>query len=402
MKTPRRLEPLIEDGLIDEVVRPLMSGKEASVYVVRCGDSLRCAKVYKEANKRSFRQAAEYQEGRKVRNSRQARAMAKGSKYGRREQEEAWQNAEVAALFRLAGAGVRVPKPYDFLDGVLLMELVADADGDAAPRLNDVTLEPDEARRHHAFLIRQIVAMLCAGLVHGDLSEFNVLLGPDGPVIIDLPQAVDAAGNNHAFSMLERDVGNMAAYFGRFAPELRQTRYAKEMWALYEAGELTAETPLSGTFVEAEEAADVRAVLREIEAAQREEARRQALRQAGVEAAAVQHLNAHATSTQVGDKGELAAIKAVFGAGSGLAISATKSATGHLLGAAGGIEAIFTVLALRDQLAPATLNLETPDTDAEGLDLVRGEARRWPMEHALSNGFGFGGVNASLLFRRWV
>lgn len=237
MKTPRRLEPLIEDGLIDEVVRPLMSGKEASVYVVRCGDSLRCAKVYKEANKRSFRQAAEYQEGRKVRNSRQARAMAKGSKYGRREQEEAWQNAEVAALFRLAGAGVRVPKPYDFLDGVLLMELVADADGDAAPRLNDVTLEPDEARRHHAFLIRQIVAMLCAGLVHGDLSEFNVLLGPDGPVIIDLPQAVDAAGNNHAFSMLERDVGNMAAYFGRFAPELRQTRYAKEMWALYEAGE---------------------------------------------------------------------------------------------------------------------------------------------------------------------
>lgn len=242
MKTPRRLEPLIEDGLIDEVVRPLMSGKEASVYVVRCGDSLRCAKVYKEANKRSFRQAAEYQEGRKVRNSRQARAMAKGSKYGRREQEEAWQNAEVAALFRLAGAGVRVPKPYDFLDGVLLMELVADADGDAAPRLNDVTLEPDEARRHHAFLIRQIVAMLCAGLVHGDLSEFNVLLGPDGPVIIDLPQAVDAAGNNHAFSMLERDVGNMAAYFGRFAPELRQTRYAKEMWALYEAGELTAET----------------------------------------------------------------------------------------------------------------------------------------------------------------
>lgn len=232
MKTPRRLEPLIEDGLIDEVVRPLMSGKEASVYVVRCGDSLRCAKVYKEANKRSFRQAAEYQEGRKVRNSRQARAMAKGSKYGRREQEEAWQNAEVAALFRLAGAGVRVPKPYDFLDGVLLMELVADADGDAAPRLNDVTLEPDEARRHHAFLIRQIVAMLCAGLVHGDLSEFNVLLGPDGPVIIDLPQAVDAAGNNHAFSMLERDVGNMAAYFGRFAPELRQTRYAKEMGAL--------------------------------------------------------------------------------------------------------------------------------------------------------------------------
>ena len=280
MKTPRRLEPLIEDGLIDEVVRPLMSGKEASVYVVRCGDSLRCAKVYKEANKRSFRQAAEYQEGRKVRNSRQARAMAKGSKYGRREQEEAWQNAEVAALFRLAGAGVRVPKPYDFLDGVLLMELVADADGDAAPRLNDVTLEPDEARRHHAFLIRQIVAMLCAGLVHGDLSEFNVLLGPDGPVIIDLPQAVDAAGNNHAFRMLERDVGNMAAYFGRFAPELKYTHYAKEMWALYEDGKLQPDTPLTGHFDDPEDEADVDSVLREIADAMREQERREAGRAA--------------------------------------------------------------------------------------------------------------------------
>ena len=235
MKTPKRLEPLIEDGLVDEVLRPLMSGKEAAVYVVRCGNELRCAKVYKEANKRSFRQAAEYQEGRKVRNSRQARAMAKGSKFGRKETEDAWQNAEVAALFRLAGAGVRVPKPFDFLEGVLLMELVADEYGDAAPRLNDVVLEPDQAREYHAFLIQQIVLMLCTGLVHGDLSEFNVLLTPTGPVIIDLPQAVDAAGNNHAFSMLERDVGNMASYFGRFAPELKTTRYAKEMWALYEA-----------------------------------------------------------------------------------------------------------------------------------------------------------------------
>ncbi len=192
MKTPKRIEPLIEDGLVDEVLRPLMSGKEAAVYVVRCGNELRCAKVYKEANKRSFRQAAEYQEGRKVRNSRQARAMAKGSKFGRKETEDAWQNAEVAALFRLAGAGVRVPKPYDFLEGVLLMELVADEYGDAAPRLNDVVLEPDQAREYHAFLIEQIVLMLCAGLVHGDLSEFNVLLAPSGPVIIDLPQAVDA------------------------------------------------------------------------------------------------------------------------------------------------------------------------------------------------------------------
>ena len=280
MKTPKRLEPLVEDGLIDEVVRPLMSGKEASVYVVRCGDSLRCAKVYKEANKRSFRQAAEYQEGRKVRNSRQARAMAKGSKYGRREQEEAWQNAEVAALFRLAGAGVRVPKPYDFLDGVLLMEMIEGEDGDAAPRLNDVELHPDDAREFHAFMIGEVVKMLCAGLVHGDLSEFNVLLGPDGPVIIDLPQAVDAAGNNHAFSMLERDVGNMAAYFGRFAPELRQTRYAKEMWALYEEGKLTPETELTGEFAEPEDAADLDAVMREIKATLAEQARKEALRNA--------------------------------------------------------------------------------------------------------------------------
>ena len=203
MKTPKRLEPLLEDGLIDEVVRPLMSGKEASVYVVRCGSELRCAKVYKEANKRGFRQAAEYQEGRKTRNSRDARAMAKGSKYGRKEQEEAWQNAEVSALFRLAAAGVRVP-------------------------LNDVDLLPEDAREFHAFMIGEIVKMLCAGLVHGDLSEFNVLLDPHGPVIIDLPQAVDAAANNHAFSMLERDVRNMAEYFGQFAPELLEGGYRKK------------------------------------------------------------------------------------------------------------------------------------------------------------------------------
>ncbi|TDL97455.1 serine protein kinase RIO [Stutzerimonas stutzeri ATCC 17588 = LMG 11199] len=280
MKTPKRLEPLIEDGLIDEVLRPLMSGKEAAVYVVRCGDELRCAKVYKEANKRSFRQAVKYQEGRKVRSSRDARAMAKGSKHGRKEKEENWQNAEVAALFRLADAGVRVPKPYDFLDGVLLMEMIAGEDGDAAPRLNDVDLHPDDAREFHAFMIHEVVKMLCAGLVHGDLSEFNVLLDEHGPVIIDLPQAVDAAGNNHAFEMLERDVGNMAAYFGRFAPELKFTRYAKEMWALYEQGKLTTETELTGEFAEPEDAADIDAVMREIKATLAEQERREALRSA--------------------------------------------------------------------------------------------------------------------------
>ena len=276
MKTPKRLQPLLEDGLIDEVIRPLMSGKEASVYVVRCGDELRCAKVYKEANKRGFRQAVQYQEGRKTRNSRDARAMARGSKYGRKEQEEAWQNAEVAALFRLANAGVRVPKPYDYLDGVLLMELVDDGYGDAAPRLNDVDLLPEDAREFHAFMIGEIVKMLCAGLVHGDLSEFNVLLDPYGPVIIDLPQAVDAAANNHAFSMLQRDVRNMAEYFGQFAPELLDTRYAEEMWALFEEGKLTPDSPLTGKVEETQDSADVQAVLREIKAALADEARRQA------------------------------------------------------------------------------------------------------------------------------
>ncbi|WP_027590590.1 PA4780 family RIO1-like protein kinase [Pseudomonas sp. RL] len=276
MKAPKRLEPLLEDGLIDEVLRPLMSGKEAAVYVVRCGDELRCAKVYKEANKRGFRQAAEYQEGRKVRNSRDARAMAKGSKHGRREREEAWQNAEVSALFRLASAGVRVPKPYDFVDGVLLMELVSDGEGDAAPRLNDVDMSAEDARELHGVMIGEIVKMLCAGLVHGDLSEFNVLLDPDGPVIIDLPQAVDAAGNNHAFRMLERDVTNMAEYFGQYAPELLHTRYAQEMWALYEQGELTPQSVLTGEFAEPEEEADLDAVLREIKAALADQARRQA------------------------------------------------------------------------------------------------------------------------------
>ena len=277
MKTPKRLESLFEDGLIDEVVSPLMSGKEAAVFVVRCGTELRCAKVYKEANKRSFRQASEYQEGRKTRNSRDQRAMTKGTKHGRKEQEGAWQNAEVSALFRLAAAGVRVPKPYDFLDGVLLMELVSDGMGGVAPRLNDVDLIPEDAREFHGFMIREIVKMLCAGLVHGDLSEFNVLLGPEGPVIIDLPQAVDAAANNHAFTMLDRDVRNMAEYFGQFAPELRYTKYAKEMWALFEEGELHPDSPLTGEFAEPEEEADVDAVLREIQATLAEEARRQAL-----------------------------------------------------------------------------------------------------------------------------
>ena len=223
MKIPARLQPLVEDGLVDDVIRQLMSGKEATVYVVRCGDDVRCAKVYKEANQRSFRQSVDYTEGRKTKNSRQARAMEKGSKYGRKLQEQAWQSAEVDALYRLAGAGVRVPKPYNFYEGVLLMELVVDENGNAAPRLNDIAFTPEDARKYHQVLLQEVVRMLCAGIIHGDLSEFNILLSGDGPVIIDLPQAVDAAGNNHAESMLERDVNNLRDYFGRYAAELLNT-----------------------------------------------------------------------------------------------------------------------------------------------------------------------------------
>jgi len=275
MKTPKRIEPLVQDGLVDEVMRQLMSGKEAKVYVVRCGEEVRCAKVYKEADQRSFRQSVNYTEGRKVKNSRRARAMEKGTKYGRQAQEEAWQSAEVEALYRLAAAGVRVPKPYHFLEGVLLMELVTDDNGHAAPRLNDLVLTPETARAYHRELITQVVRMLCAGIVHGDLSEYNVLVGSEGPVIIDLPQAVDAAGNNHACSMLERDVNNLATYFGRFAPELLETDYGMEIWSLYQGGKLTPETPLTGHFERDETTVDLASVMREINDTLKEEEARQ-------------------------------------------------------------------------------------------------------------------------------
>ena len=275
MKIPKRLEPLVEDGLIDDVTRQLMSGKEAMVFVVRCGDEVRCAKVYKEANKRAFRQSVDYTENRKVKNSRQARAMAKGTRYGREAQEAAWQNAEVDALYRLAAAGVRVPTPYNFHSGVLLMELVCDEDGNAAPRLNDVEFTPERARVHFQMLLKQVVLMLCAGVIHGDLSEFNILISADGPVIIDLPQAVDAAGNNHAPDMLERDVANLTAYFGRFAPELLGTDYGKEIWALYEHGALHPDVPLTGRFTHSTKPVDLDGVLREIDDARDEEEARQ-------------------------------------------------------------------------------------------------------------------------------
>jgi len=274
MKPPKRLQSLIEEGLIDTVVRQLMSGKEAMVFVVRCGEETRCAKIYKEATHRSFRQAVDYTENRKVKNSREARAMAKGTRFGREKQEAAWQSAEVDALYRLADAGVRVPKPHNFCDGVLLMELVTDAHGDAAPRFNDVTLTADEALTHHATLLVEVIRMLCAGIVHGDLSEFNILLAEDGPVIIDLPQAVDAAGNNHAQRMLLRDVANLRGFFGQFAPTLLHTDFGPEIWDLYQRGVLSPETKLTGRFQRKAGAVDVGGLMREIDDARAEDAAR--------------------------------------------------------------------------------------------------------------------------------
>jgi len=271
VKVPKRLQPLVEDGLIDEVKSQLMSGKEAQIYVVRCGDAIRCAKVYKEAQQRSFKQAVQYQEGRKVKNSRRARAMEKRTRYGQKESEQAWLNAEVDALYCLAAAGVRVPEPYGFVDGVLLMELVTDADGNAAPRLNDLALTSEQAIDYYGRIIAEIVRMLCAGIVHGDLSPFNVLVDSEGPVIIDLPQAVNAAANNSAGMMLERDVVNMAIYFGGFAPELLKTDYGKEVWALYESGKLQHDTSLTGRFKRSTVDADVEKVMQVIDDAREQE-----------------------------------------------------------------------------------------------------------------------------------
>jgi RIO kinase 1 len=281
MKTPHALQALIDDGVVDEVLRQLKSGKEAAVFVVRGGGEVRCAKVYKDMAQRSFQQRVQYQEGRKVRGSREARAIGKATKYGRRQQEEAWKNTEVDALYKLREAGVRVPEPHGFFHGVLVMEMVTDADGYAAPRLGEYEPTPEQAREFHAVLVRQVVRMLCCGLIHGDLSPYNVLVGPDGPVLIDFPQVVSAGGNNAARQMLLRDVNNLTAYLGRWAPELLDTWYGEEMWALFEAGMLAPDTVLSGAFEHDEHHADVGSVREAIE-----DARQEALiRQQGREAA---------------------------------------------------------------------------------------------------------------------
>jgi RIO kinase 1 len=274
MKIPKGLQPLIDDGVIDEVIRSLKSGKEATVYVVRSGTQLRCAKVYRDMAQRSFQRRAQYQEGRKVRGSREARAMSRSTRFGRKEQEHEWKNAEVDALYRLVAADVRVPRPFGYFNDVLIMELVTDASGDPAPRLGEVELTPDLAREYHGFLIQQIVRMLSLGLIHGDLSEFNILLAPEGPVIIDLPQVVNAAGNNAAFAMLERDINNIRATLGRFAPELLQTEFAREMWALYERGELHPGSHLTGIVISEERPVDPSSVIQVIEDAREEAIRR--------------------------------------------------------------------------------------------------------------------------------
>lgn len=274
MKTPKRIQPLVEDGLVDEVLRPLMSGKEAIVYLVRCGDDIRCAKVYKDVAERSFKKAAQYQEGRKVRNTRRQRAMDKGSKFGRDEQEKVWQTAEVDALYKLRDAGVRVPEAFGCFDGVLLMELITDAEGEVAPRLNDILIPKERVVEDHYTMMQYVLRMLCVGLIHGDLSEFNVLQAADGPVIIDLPQAVNAAGNNNAPAMLARDVANITRYYAQYVPELAETRYAEELWALHDAGELDPDMKLTGKFTRVESDVDVDSVLQEIAEATREEMER--------------------------------------------------------------------------------------------------------------------------------
>ncbi len=278
MRLPDSLAALSDEGIIEEVVRPLMSGKEAQVYLVVAGGEERVAKIYKDAQNRSFKNRSEYTEGRRVRNSRDERAMSKRTRYGRGKDEDAWRSAEVDVIYRLRDAGVRVPEPFHFVDGVLIMELVKDADGDPAPRLAEVELSRDEARSVFEQLLREVVRMLCAGIVHGDLSDFNVLMGADGPVVIDFPQSIDATRNQNAKEILLRDVNNLITFMSPYDPSVRGLRYGQEIWHAYERMELTPDTPLTGRHQVAQTKTDTGSVLAEIAAAAREEERRRAAR----------------------------------------------------------------------------------------------------------------------------
>lgn len=276
MRTPSGLVSLIDQGVVDQVLRPLMSGKEAQVYLVMSDGEERVAKVYKDAEHRSFKHRADYTEGRRSKNSRDQRAINKGSKHGKAQEEEAWRCAEVDMIYRLRDAGVRVPVPYHFLDGVLVMELVKDADGNPAPRLGEVEMDAATAQRTFDYLIREVVKMLCAGVVHGDLSDFNVLMGAHGPVIIDFPQSLDAAGNQNAREILLRDVANLNRFLlGHGAPE-QPLKHGAEMWEKYARGELRPDSVLTGKHKGSEARVDLMGLIRELEADERDEQRRRA------------------------------------------------------------------------------------------------------------------------------
>ncbi len=238
MHTP--LDSLVSEGILDDVLGRLKSGKEAEVFRVLYRGEVIAAKVYKDRQQRSFQHNADYKEGRGVRNTRTARAMAKGSRFGRTQDEDAWKVAEARCLHRLHAAGVRVPTPVMFYEGVLLMELVADGEGEVAPRLIDVDFTAEAARALYEDLRGQIVRMLCCDIIHGDLSPYNVLLGADGPTIIDFPQAVAAAQNSQSANFFRRDFECIREFCLRFDPALRaHAGDVRDIWRAYERRDLT-------------------------------------------------------------------------------------------------------------------------------------------------------------------
>ena len=266
--------PLFDSGIIERVVRPLMSGKEAQVFLVVSQGELRVAKVYKDAHKRTFKNRAEYTEGRKTRNSRDQRAIEKRSKHGRAQDEDAWKSTEIDMIHRLHAGGVRVPIPHAYSDGVLIMECVVDLDGNPAPRLGDVAFDSEAAQVIYDRVIREVVRMLAVGVVHGDLSDFNVLVAGDEPVIIDFPQSVDTASNTNARRLLIRDVDNLHRFLTGYVPKAPRLPYAEEMWELHEHNALTAETRLTGRYRPTERRTSDDAVLDLIQDADRDERKR--------------------------------------------------------------------------------------------------------------------------------